>query len=252
MCGVFYRANPERLAQKKQTTCSRRCSYTFRGSNLSNTIMGTCAVCGTAVERSPSQIKSKAGVVLCSRKCHYDARGLGIVTRIVSTPYDVPIGTREAQAGRMRRVNAARAEAGTYSPTEEVRQKISVGVARAISEGRIPRVSQLEKDVGEVLRKLGVKALPQHALRHADGTFGAVLDFFLPGSDTAVEVNGTFWHADPRVFPDGPTHASQVRSAEKYARKKVLIEERGLRLVEVWEGDFRTDPKGSILRALSG
>jgi G:T-mismatch repair DNA endonuclease (very short patch repair protein) len=124
-------------------------------------------------------------------------------------------------------------------------------VAKAIAEGRIPRVSQLERDVGAVLNRLGVRTEAQFRFRLATGRFGAVVDFYLPDSNTVVEVNGTFWHVDPRVFPNGPIHPSQKRTLERYARKTALLQEQNIPLIEVWELDFRADPEGTVRKALS-
>src|SRR5699024_281803 len=47
-------------------------------------------------------------------------------------------------------------------------------------------------------------------VRGAAGRFVACVDFML-SDGRALEVNGTFWHTDPRVYPDGPTFPAQVR-----------------------------------------
>ena len=77
-----------------------------------------------------------------------------------------------------------------------------------------------------------------------------MLDFFLPEVNTAIEVNGTFWHVDPRAYPNGPTHDSQRRTLSKYARKVALLADLGIPIAEVWEMDFRADPIGSVRKAL--
>lgn len=250
VCGTPYEADPVRLKHGRQTTCSRACSYTLRQREATRATTIPCAVCGVPVTRPPSQVKSKAGLAFCSPDCHYKARTLGLVPRKVTAPYRVPPATRLAQAGRMREVNAARKAAGRYGCPPAVRAKISISVAKAIADGRLPRVSALERDVGEVLRALGVNALPQEHFRDARGRFGAAVDFFLPGYGVVLEVNGTFWHADPRVYPAGPQHPSQKRVAAQYARKVRFLDGLGIPVVELWELDFKADPEGSVRAAL--
>lgn len=242
----------------------------------------SCGVCGNPVTQPPSKKeRAKCATPLCSRACHYRARGMGLVTRVLTKPMNIPQHTRLAQADRMRAVNAARKAAGGYWYTPprkvrvhrtgtsavlsvrrprgwskgtcppEVRAKISLGVAKAIAEGRIPRVSKLEVEVGDVLRQLGVTRVPQYAIHDARGRFAAVIDYFLPDFGVALEVNGTFWHADPRAYPNGPEKPSQERTVAKYARKEVLLRQRGIPLVEVWEMDFRSDPELTVRSALS-
>lgn len=287
VCRVTYLADPKRLKHGRQTTCSRKCSYARRAKLLNNSVIEPCGVCGTATSRSPAQAaKSKADVPFCSRACHYKARSLGLVSREVTRPYDIPQETRDKMARRLRQQNAERKARGEYGHSEATKEKISatlrkrfrlggratgkprrkhrrsrirkyptikawrdaqsIAMAKAIAEGRIPRVSKLEGLVGEALKTLGVAALPQHMLRHPNGRIAAVIDFYLPDLNIALEVNGTFWHADPREYPNGPIYASQKRTARKYANKRELLQQRGIRLVEVWETEVRADAVSAV------
>lgn len=252
VCQRTYIADPQRLKHGRQTTCSRACSYALRGQAKAVSSTEPCGVCGTRVTRPPSrQARARCATPLCSKTCHYRARKLGLVGRVLTKPMCIPQHTRAAQAERMRAVNTARKQTGNYSPAPEVRGKISLGVAKAIAEGRISRVSRLEVEVGAILQALGVRALPQYALHDEQGRFAAVLDYFLPDFGVALEVNGTYWHSDPRAYPNGPVKPSQHRVAGKYARKVGLLHQRGVPLAEVWEIDFRADPQQAVRDALS-
>jgi len=251
VCGTSYQADPARLKHGRQTTCSRKCSYARRAEILSDSETKPCAVCETPVTRTPSQERlSKTDAFLCSRACHYKARGSGIVGRVVTKPYEVPLHVRQASSERRRKMNAQRKAEGRYTVSAETRPKLSLATSKAIAEGRVPRVSHLEKEVGKMLNSLGIDNMPQHRIRNPDGTFGAVIDFFVPSKNIAVEVNGTFWHADPRIYPNGPEYPSQIRTACRYERKCALLKARNIELVEVWEIDFRTDPNEAVRKAL--
>jgi len=270
VCSRVYEADPKRLKHGRQTTCSRKCSYALRGAQKNKQSTGPCGVCGKPVSRPASKVRrTKCEKLLCSRKCHYQARSTGLVGREVEKPYEIPDEVREAQAERMREINAVRwaAVEGRTGKVpvrwpsgkpgwadgcpDEVRAKISIGVTKAIAEGRIKRVSQLELAVGNVLDTMGVAHDPQHAIRDAKGRFIGVIDYYLTDFGAALEVNGTYWHADPRKYPDGPVHASQARTASRYQRKREALHQRDIPLVEVWEQDFKTDPEGAVADALS-
>jgi len=277
VCLRTYGADLQRLKHGRQTTCSRACSYSLRGQNKVTSVTESCGVCGNPVTQPPSKrLRTKCSTPFCSRDCHYRARSMGLVDRVLTKPMNIPQHTRLAQADRMRSVNAVRKAAGLYGqvrscqvkPTgtvavrrprgwpkgtcpPEVRAKISLGVAKAIAEGRIPRVSKLELEVGDVLRRLGIATLPQYAIHDDRGRFAAVVDYFLPDFGVALEVNGTFWHSDPRAYPNGPEKPSQERTATQYARKEVLLRQRGIPLVEVWEIDFKANPELAVRSALS-
>jgi len=192
----------------------------------------------------------KSEHLFCSRECHYKGRSIGLVKRICETPYQLSEETRQKFSRRLKAQNAKRVAEGRYAHSEATKQKLSVSVAKAISEGRISRVSGFEKRVGEILTAMGIMTEPQRGFRDTQGRFGAVVDFYLPHENLALEANGTFWHADPRVFPNGPTHYSQKRTLSRYEQKRAFLSSLGIRIIEVWELDFRQDPEGSVKAAL--
>jgi len=251
VCEKPYEADPKRLAYGRQTTYSRKCSYDLRKRNLTKQITLPCAVCGEDVVRPPSHVKSKTGLVFCSGDCHYKGRGLGLSTRVVTKPYNVPDAVRLQFSEAQRERNHLRKAEGRYGHTEETKAKLSLATAKAIAEGRIPRVSEFERRVGETLRGLGINALSQHRFRGSQGRFAAVVDFYLPDRKLALEANGTFWHADPRVYPNGPEHPSQTRTLDKYTRKVKFLASVGVTVVEVWEQDFQSDPLAAVKAALA-
>lgn len=254
VCETLYPADPKRLAYGRQTTCSRKCSYELRGAGLTvQKISHTCPVCDKVFERrqstSPKE-EPRHGLVFCSPKCQYAARGLGLTPRKVTKPYTVTEGGRAAQQEGIQRGCARRKAEGRYACSEATKAKISISVSKLIASGGFPRVSKLEDQVAYILDGMGVSYLRQHHFRETNGRYGAVADFFLPEQNLVIEVNGTFWHADSRVFPDGPTHASQHRTLSRYARKVALLAERGIRVAEVWEQDLNDSPGDAVQLAL--
>ncbi len=89
------------------------------------------------------------------------------------------------------------------------------------------------------LIKRKINYQPQFTLRGADGRFVACIDFFLPEHNCAVEVNGTYWHADPRFYGQLKLSKSQLRTQTFYDRKLKLLSELGITLIELWEHDIK-------------
>jgi len=248
ICGIVYPLTAHDLRWDRGKTCSKKCGSKLTGQKLSRQIVLSCAVCGTRFERPPSHVKTKH--VFCSRACHYKGRSKGLVKRVVTKPYNLSDGTRQRLADLRRAQNAKRKAEGNYAHSEATKRKLRCTTSKAIAEGRIPRVSGFEKRVGTVLETLGVPHEPQRRFRDKKGRFGAVVDFFLPDQNVALEANGTFWHADPRVFPQGPKHASQKRTCSRYEKKRKFLQDRGIEIVEVWELDFNQDPEKAVRTAL--
>jgi len=245
-CGSVYDADPVRLRHGRQTTCSRACSYAFRASQLERREVVECAVCEVEFTRSPAQIKSKHGAVFCSPTCMYAGRTLGLTPRVVTDPYvRVAPFNYEAHA----RTVATRKARDNYGHSDETRARLSEATARAIAEGRVPAVSGLEDEVAAELERQGVVFERQVAIRGERGRFVACADFVL-NDGRVLEVNGTFWHADPRVFPDGPVFPSQVRTAERWANKMDALTALGVEVLVAWEQDLRDDLAQTLLVTL--
>jgi hypothetical protein len=65
-----------------------------------------------------------------------------------------------------------------------------------------------------------------------------------------LEVNGTFWHCDRRVYPNGPQNESQIRTAAAYGRKMELMKRRRIKVVEIWEKDIDASVSDAVNKAL--
>lgn len=250
VCQTPYMADPGRLKYGRQTTCSRKCSYALRASKISNATTQPCAVCGTPTTRSLSHRKSVLS--FCSSKCHYAARGLGLVSRVVVQPYNISAETRAQMSESQTARNILRKALGRYFPhSEATKARLRLTTAKAIAEGRIPRVSKLEFIVKKELEILGLPFVHQKMFRDAQGRFVALPDFYLPDQNLVLEVNGTFWHADPREFPQGPLHPSQRRTLSRYQTKMTRLAQLGIPVAEVWERDIRADVQQAVGQALA-
>lgn len=237
VCATTYDADPVRLRHGRQTTCSRACSYALRAGQLERREVVECAVCEVEFTRSPAQIKSKHGAVYCSPACMYAGRTLGLTPRVATDAYvrATPFN-REAHA----RAVETRKSRDNYGHSDETRARLREATASAIAEGRIPAVSGLEDLVAAELERQGVAFERQVAVRGTRGRFVACADFMLEDG-RALEVNGTFWHADPRAYPDGPIFPAQIRTAERWLRKMDALAGLGVVVLVAWEQDLRDD-----------
>jgi G:T-mismatch repair DNA endonuclease (very short patch repair protein) len=97
----------------------------------------------------------------------------------------------------------------------------------------------LEDEVAQELSHRGIGFRRQVCVRNPeDGRYIACVDFFLDDG-RVVEVNGTFWHADIRIYPDGPVYPAQRRTTSRYDRKLAHLSRLGIEVVELWELDIR-------------
>ena len=68
------------------------------------------------------------------------------------------------------------------------------------------------------------------------------LDFYISAYNIAIEVQGTYWHMDPRKYTSGDFNVSHNLTAQeiwnKDMFKKKLCGEKGIKLITVWESDW--------------
>lgn len=136
--------------------------------------------------------------------------------------------------------------------SEATREKMAASQARLMAAGGASsRVSRLEHDVARWLDNHNIRYERQVSLRLDEGGLHRwrVADFRF-ANGTILEVYGTFWHCDPRVYAE-PVSVIQERHWRDDQERARLYDGNGLRWAVVWEQDFRTDPDAAMQRALS-
>lgn len=267
-----------------QKFCSHTCYLAFRRKNLKAKIRKCCPVCNRIFEVFPS----KDSKLYCSKSCyvidqriHLDVNSvirqyqagkstaeLGKIYRVSWSTIartlkqaGVPLRSRTAHLkteknptknkGHSKRTKAKlRATAIKQFADSKAREMASQNQIRAMSEGRISNVSALENQVAEILKQLNIEFKRQVGIQHPNTKqFCACVDFLLP-NNRVLEINGTFWHSDPRKYPKGPVHESQKKTVKRYKRKLALLKSLGYTVLELWEADFLNDPLASIEQLL--
>ncbi|HFU2857305.1 TPA: hypothetical protein ACGQ50_000845 [Enterobacter cloacae] len=246
-CGIVYEADTVRLKHGRQTTCSRACSYALRAKNLENNIELLCPVCGKNFKRTPTQIKAKHGNSFCSATCHYTGRSLGLSGRICELPYVITEEGRKAHVQGAEKTRQIRLARDNYKCSETTKRKLSESTAAVIASGKLKQVSGLEDKVAELLTFFGVD-FKRQVLCTDPAT--CVFDFLI-GENIVLEVNGTFWHCDPRFYPSGAVSPAQVRNLQRYAIKTRIIADKGFKLLEIWEHDFKESPVNSVIKVIN-
>lgn len=111
---------------------------------------------------------------------------------------------------------------------------------------KLPGTSKLElKFAEEFLEKLGVKYIYQFEVKE----IGRWYDFYLPDHNLIIEIDGSYYHADPRVVKEDkltPMHKKNMR-VDEYKNKWALSH--GIPILRIWEKDINDAP-AKVLEAL--
>ena len=58
-----------------------------------------------------------------------------------------------------------------------------------------------------------------------------------------IEIQGTYWHADPRFYPQETISESQKQHIERDRLKKEYFEKKGIKILYLWEYDIISNPQ---------
>lgn len=116
--------------------------------------------------------------------------------------------------------------------SDETISKISNASIKQFSEKKI-RQTKPEKAYEQILKSICVEYTYSYIFHRRQ------LDFYLPAIKTFVEIQGDFWHGNPKKWG---TIERPFREHQKMKRlddrvKKCLVERHGFRYVEFWEND---------------
>jgi len=106
-----------------------------------------------------------------------------------------------------------------------------------IADGRTGKAfNKLETKFAAILDKMAICFVWQYRLNRY------VFDFFLPDTNTLIEIHGTFWHADPRFYDHASLGSIQQKNVANDVNKKQTALDRGFNYTCVWEHDIHNAP----------
>jgi very-short-patch-repair endonuclease len=114
-------------------------------------------------------------------------------------------------------------------------------------DGKLERVhpkfgtSKLEQDFAEqFLDTLGVDYIWQFEAKD----IGRFYDFYLPKHNLLIEVDGSYYHADPRVVDEGKLSPMQKKNKRVDEHKNEWALMHSIPIMRIWEYDIRNNPSG--------
>ena len=231
--------------------CSPACyRESLNGRKRVERLVLSCDHCGNSFERrktTQQRLEENRGVkkVFCSRSCKHASMCADLPECIVEEYSEgasllelakqYKVSNSSIKEFLSRRGVERRAKTARWTP--EFRRQMAYS---QVQNGFTFLTSGLEDEVAASLTTLGVSFERQKLIKGANGKYVACVDFWMEG-DIALEVNGTFWHSDPRRYPNGPIYESQKAAFKAYPKKLAALEALEVRVVEIWELDFKAE-----------
>ena len=109
-----------------------------------------------------------------------------------------------------------------------------------LSNSKFTISSKLELDfIENFIKPLGLEYQTQYYIKDIH----QFCDIYIPSLNTVVECDGSFWHCDRRLFPDGPMYSYQKKRVQLDEVKNNYCKEHGIRCIRVWEYDIINHPE---------
>lgn len=130
-----------------------------------------------------------------------------------------------------RRAKISKAMKG--KPKSEEHKKIMLEtLARNRKEILKGNPSKLEYTFASILESLNINFIHQY---HVDGF---EYDFYLPDTNTLIEIDGDYWHANPIKYTKDTLNNVQKKNLGLDKLKNQLAESKGYTLLRFWENDI--------------
>ena len=92
------------------------------------------------------------------------------------------------------------------------------------------------------LERLGVKYVYQFKAE----SIGRYYDFRILPNGPIIEIQGSYWHGDKRLYEESELNAIQKRNIKVDEKKRKWCSMNGIKLIYIWEQDINKNPDGVL------
>lgn len=147
--------------------------------------------------------------------------------------------SKQSQSAKKRKIHGHTGK----KHSEKTKNKLRKITAERYSNGTFKRETSIHIKVREFLS--GLNLISPLSEEYPLVYFS--LDFAFPEFKIAIECQGTYFHIDPRFYPDGPKSKVQRRNFGRDKSKKKFLDKMGWTMIELWETEINNGEFKNIL-----
>lgn len=122
--------------------------------------------------------------------------------------------------------------------SEETKEKMSNSAIDRIINTDQKHSSKLEDYFSELLDKEQIQYIQFYYAK----SIKAFYDFYIPQSNTLIEIDGDFWHCNPNSKYSIPQYPIQQKNINRDQVKNKWALDNGYKILRFWETDINTNP----------
>ena len=148
--------------------------------------------------------------------------------------------TKQSESAKKRKIHGHSGKKHSL----ETKLKLREHTARLWASGRFNRTTSIHLKMRDFLSTLDLVERPTEEFQVVYYS----LDFAFPEHKLAIECQGTYFHVDPRIYPNGPKDKIQRRNFGRDIAKKKFLDSLGWKVIECWETEINDDSFKELLK----
>lgn len=165
-----------------------------------------------------------------------------VIKRVSSARIGTKASDETRKKQRLARAKSPLKARHTQPHSEETIKKLRIHTAGLWATGVFQKVTSIHKKIREFLMTLPLK----ESFKEEFQVKYFCLDFGFPNAKIGIEADGTYFHCDPRIYPNGPIDKIQRRNYGRDKAKNKYLNKMGWTVLRFWEteindGTFKED-----------
>ncbi|MED1863219.1 hypothetical protein P4V41_07105 [Fictibacillus nanhaiensis] len=258
-CEKSFLTTPSQIKKSKSGLlfCSNSCVGLYNGIIRDKKIEKTCLICQGTYKVKRSEFEKS---VTCSSSCqnvwqsqyligvkanNYN-HNIPLEKRIVEckmckkeckiSPYKI----KELENGKEKfcsKICFQKWYAEDWSQREEWKEESRIRAVKMLEDGVFNHTDTgCQVIVNEILNLLNIKFVNEYGVKYYS------IDNYIPDHNLAIEVMGTFWHADPRKYKEINYQRQLDRIKSDKAKNSFLNNNQNINILYLWEQDILSNP----------
>jgi very-short-patch-repair endonuclease len=139
-------------------------------------------------------------------------------------------------------------DSGVMEKNREI-MRINSRNMQALRPPKVVRVSKLEKEIKKFLKENNIKTVSQFPI----GSFK--YDFLIKEKNLLIEVNGDYWHCNPKKYSPEFFHLQIKKTAQDIwaddNNKTKIAKDNGYNIITIWESDYKENKEETIKQIIN-
>jgi very-short-patch-repair endonuclease len=252
-CGERNLREYRRCTRNQHQFCDNECSKKYKEiKKKENNISCSCEYCTRNYDVTQSQYE-RYGSRFCSKECrnkwesenkkgenHHNFLRVKILCDYCKEPHYVKRYKLESKQQHFFCSENCRKEwySKVWSQSPEWKETSKKRAVEILTKGLVNKVNtEPHRKVNNLLNLLGISFESESPFDYY------TVDCYLNDNNLAIEVMGSYWHCDPRVFNNIKYKMQLHRIYKDKAKRTYLKEKYGIKILYLWEEDIKNNPE---------